>query len=274
MGLVLLPFFQVDAFASKAFTGNPAGVVVTDEPLDPELMAQIANENQLSETAFVIARGAHFFVRWFSPSQEVPFCGHATLAAAHVLMSEYGAEPPVLFETTVGVLSVDVVDGALSLEIPSLAPLPADEWSEVCQLLCPAGYVRAFQNFENLFVELKDEGAIRAYEPNLSLISSLHPRALCITAVGDDADFVSRYFAPSYGIPEDPVTGSTHATLVPYWANRLGRDELLARQLSRRGGDLRARAVGARVELTGNARTYLKGTIYLPLAGARPGVHP
>jgi PhzF family phenazine biosynthesis protein len=264
VGVMLLPYFQVDAFASAVFQGNPAGVVVTDRALSESQMQHIAEENKLAETAFVTPADHDFSLRWFTPVQEVPFCGHATLAAAHVLISEYNVPGACAFQSAVGPLRVEREEGRLTLEVPALAPQPASEVESTLLELVPDNFVAAFKNFENLFVELRDEEAVRAYQPNLTRIAQLHPFGLAITAKGRDVDFVSRYFAPSYGIPEDAVTGSTHATLVPYWAGALGRHKLVARQLSERGGELTTRIAGDRVWLSGQATTFLKGTIYLP----------
>ena len=261
---LLLPFFQVDAFTSRVFRGNPAGVVVTEHALSDERMLQIAEEVRLPETAFVTPAGANFSLRWFTPVQEVPFCGHATLAAAHVLFSEYQVRGPCTFHSAVGSLQVELEGDRLTLEVPALLPGPTTEFEAELLALAPDAFVNAFRNFENLFVELHDEAAVRAYSPDFARIAQLHPLGLAITSKGYDVDFVSRYFAPSYGIPEDAVTGSTHATLVPYWAERLGRCELVARQLSPRGGELVTSIAGERVKLSGCAATFLKGMIYLP----------
>ncbi len=260
---VLLPYFQVDAFASTVFCGNPAGVVVSDQLLTDAQMLQIAEENRMPETAFVRLGTPILVLRWFTPVQEVPFCGHATLAAAHILFTEYNMRGVCTFQTEVGLLKVESEGEHLTLEVPALCAQPAADFEKALMDLTPGVFLSAFRNFENLFVELRDEEAVRAYQPDLARISGFHPLGLAITARGQRVDFVSRYFAPSYGIPEDAVTGSTHATLVPFWADKLGRRDLVARQLSPRVGEIVTRIARDRVRLSGRAATFLKGTIYV-----------
>lgn len=268
-----LTMYQVDAFADRVFTGNPAAVLVLDDWLDEALMASIAMENNLAETAFARRGQEGFDLRWFTPVHEVAFCGHATLATAHVLATEYGVSGEIAFATArVGTLRVRPEgDGAYTLDVPCLAPEPLDPVPGIFQSLFPGGWRAAFRNFENLFVELASEAEVRAYVPDLVRIAELHPTGLVITAKCEDApsgrggaDFVSRYFVPGAGIPEDPVTGSTHATLVPYWAQRLGTDRLSAVQASRRGGRLTCRLEGGRVFLTGRAVTFMRAVVFLP----------
>ena len=267
-----LPVFVVDAFADRPFSGNPAAVVPVPDWPDPGLMQAIAAEMNLSETAFVRHRSADGWdLRWFTPLHEVNFCGHATLATAHVLASEYGAAGRMAFHTRMGVLRVTPEARALRLDVPALPPEPVaalhDELAELF-VTSPRGI---FRNFENLFCLLDDAAAVRDFVPDFGRLAVLGPTGLCITAPGaDGVDFVSRYFAPGGGIPEDPVTGSTHATLAPFWAARLGRGTLRARQLSARGGTLDCQMAGDRVWLTGQAVTVLRGSLVLPATGGLP----
>lgn len=180
-------------------------------------------------------------------------------------MTEYDAPSPVAFHARVGSLAVSSEHGALTLDVPAFAPARVAADDAPCRALVPDGFVGTFRNFENIFVELESEAQVLAYQPNFPAIAALHPFGLAVTAPGRDVDFVSRYFAPSYVIPEDAVTGSTHATLVPFWAERLGRSSMTALQLSARRGELHVRLAGRRVLLTGYAQTYMTGTMFVPL---------
>lgn len=263
-----LKMYQVDAFAERPFEGNPAAVLVLDQPLEDRLMQAIAAENNLSETAFLHPEGQDWAIRWFTPRAEAPFCGHATLASAHVLASVCDAPMPFRFRTRqVGTLVVTAEeDGRYALDLPRLDPAPLGPPGALAALF-PGGWTAAFRNFENYFVELPTAEAVADYSPDLAKIARFGALGLCITAPGGQShdgspvDFVSRYFWPGGGIDEDPVTGSTHATLVPYWAARLGRESLSAFQASRRGGRLGARLAGQRVILTAGAVTYMEATL-------------
>jgi predicted PhzF superfamily epimerase YddE/YHI9 len=258
--------YQVDAFADRVFAGNPAAVLVLDGDWLPEAVMQaIAAENNLAETAFACPDPAGGWrLRWFTPVHEAAFCGHATLATAHVLAAELGIEGELRFSTGVGELRVGREGDAYVLDLPAFPPQPLDPIPPVLAEVLPHGWRAAFRNFENIFVELADEATLRAFAPDLARIATLFPLGLCITAPGGRYDFVSRYFAPGAGIPEDPVTGSTHATLVPHWTARLGRNRLIAFQASARGGELGCELAGARVRLVGRAATFLAATIRLP----------
>ena len=203
-------------------------------------------------------------LRWFSPVHEVDFCGHATLATAHVLSSELGRPGPFLFETRVGALRVETGAGALVLEVPRLDPEPVPAPPAIIGDAFGTDVLEVFRNFENLFVRLVDEDAVRAADPPLARLADLFPLGVCITAAGRSGDIVSRYFAPGAGIPEDPVTGSTHATLAPYWASVLGKTRLAARQLSRRGGLLRCEVRPETVAMEGRAVTVMEGHLRSP----------
>ena len=260
-----LAMYQVDAFADHVFGGNPAAVLVLDEWLTDAMMQNIAAENNLAETAFVRANAAGWDLRWFTPLHEVDFCGHATLATAHVLATERRIQGEFVFATHVGELRVSRQEDGYTLDVPSLPPRPIDDLSSALIANFSNAGVTIFRNFENIFVELSGERAVQEFVPDLVKIATLHPLGLAITGKGDLCDFVSRYFAPGAGIPEDPVTGSTHATLVPYWAKKLGRLSLLAFQCSHRGGHLGCELRGDRVLLTGHATTFMKAEILLPV---------
>ncbi|KXF78680.1 phenazine biosynthesis protein PhzF family [Paramesorhizobium deserti] len=260
-----LTMYQVDAFTDQVFAGNPAAVLVLDDWLPEGVMQAIASENNLAETAFARPDGAGWELRWFTPVHEVDFCGHATLATAHILVTEYGIDREMAFRTHVGELRVRPVDGGYRLDLPSFPPEPLHELPVAIAKGFADQQVTGFRNFENIFVELPDEQAVRAFIPDLLRISGIHPLGLVITAKGDAHDFVSRYFVPGAGIPEDPVTGSIHATLVPYWAVRLGKHRLSAFQASARGGHLSCELAGGRVLITGQAVTFMKAEIRLPL---------
>jgi PhzF family phenazine biosynthesis protein len=262
--------FQVDAFADRLFAGNPAAVLILDTWMEDGLCKAIAAENNLAETAFACRRDDEsgvFDLRWFTPTMEVPFCGHATLATAHVLATAYGIVGEITFATReIGLLKVRPEgQGRYTLDLPSLPPSPVPP-PEPLAALFPSGWQAVLQAMENLYVVLGSEDQVRDYQPDMAGILALTGLSLCITAPGEDSgpfDVVSRYFAPGAGIPEDPVTGSIHASLVPYWAERLGRTSLTAFQASRRGGRLGCRLAGGRVLLTGQAITYMDATIFL-----------
>lgn len=269
--MTALTMFQVDAFTDRLFAGNPAAVLVLDTWLPDRLMADIAAENNLAETAFLVAHGpGAWHLRWFAPAGEVPFCGHATLAAAHVLASEFGVAGPMAFATAVGTLTVTGGADGYRLDLPAHPPLPLDG-PPPAELVAMTGgrAVDWFRSFENLFARLADAEAVERFVPDLPAIARLHPFGFAVTAEdrGGGGTCVSRYFAPGAGIPEDAVTGSIHATLVPYWAAVFGEARLTARQASPRGGLIAARLAGDRVILAGHAVTYLKGQLRLGPTG-------
>lgn len=257
-----LQLFHVDAFASALFHGNPAAVCILEEALPDTLMQRIAAENNLAETAFVVRRGEKLELRWFTPTVEVDLCGHATLAAAHVLSSELGMDAPLLvFDTKSGPLSVRRGE-------PMLLDLPAFE-AEPIQ--APAGLIEALgvrpksiEQARYWICELDDEEAVLAVRPDFRRLARLQ-RCVTVTArsKAPGIDFVSRFFAAPAGVDEDSVTGSAHAELTPYWSKRLGKTSLLARQLSKRGAELTCRLLPGRVELGGHCVTYLHGTLRL-----------
>ena len=260
-----LPLYQVDAFTDRPFAGNPAAVCPLEAPIPEALMQDIAAENNLSETAFFHPQGDAFSLRWFTPTTEVDLCGHATLASAFVLMTELEpARTEVTFRTRSGTLSVQRRDDQLVMDFPAYPPAPADAETRarVAEALRvqPAEVIRA----RSLFAVLESAAAVRAFTPDFGALSRL-PTTIGITAAGTDeqrpVDFVARYFAPTFGVNEDPVTGSAYCTLAPYWAARLGKPEMRARQVSRRGGELSCALAGDRVQIGGKARLVITGTL-------------
>lgn len=255
--------YQVDAFSDRIFGGNPAAVLILDDWLPEDVMQSIAAENNLAETAFTRPNGKGWDLRWFTPVHEVEFCGHATLATAHVLAAHHGVAGEMAFSTRVGELRVARVDGGYRMDLPSFPPEPLPDLpAPIAELFADIDHY-AFRNFENIFVELPNEAAVRAFVPDLTKIATLKLQGLVITGRSDSYDFVSRYFAPGVGIPEDPVTGSIHATLVPYWAEKLGRNYLSAFQASARGGHLLCELSGDRILITGKAVTFMKAELQL-----------
>ncbi len=261
--------FQVDAFASEVFRGNPAAVVLLDDWLPDDLLQSIAIENAYSETAFLKATPqaeADYHLRWFTPGCEVDLCGHATLASAHTLFAHLDhASPDVGFQTRSGILTVERADAGYAMDFPAGPTVPVDDPAAVEALGTTPVEVRC-STMEHLrrMIVLESEAHVRAATPDLSRIREDIPGGcLLITAPGDEVDFVSRFFAPYCGIDEDPVTGSAHCMLAPYWAERLGRNDLRARQLSQRGGAVGCQVRGDRVRLLGEAVTFLDGWIHI-----------
>lgn len=252
--------YQVDAFARRVFEGNPAAVCPLDGWLPDATLQAIAEENNLSETAFFVPEGAGYRLRWFTPVAEIDLCGHATLASAHVLFEHLGhTGPAIAFRSRSGTLTVERAGDLLAMDFPSRPAQPSPAPAALVAGLgrTPAEVLVA----DDYIAVFEDEADIHALVPDLARLAELGLRGVCVTAPGRDMDFVSRFFAPRYGIPEDPVTGSAHCELAPYWAARLGRTELAARQVSRRGGDVRCRLAGDRVVLAGGAVTFMTGEI-------------
>ncbi len=254
--------FQVDAFAEEVFQGNPAAVVVTAEELPVSLMQSIANENNLAETAFVFGDPEMLTIRWFTPTVEVDLCGHATLAAAHVLMTEYQMNDRLTFQSKSGPLNVQSEDSMLWLDFPADSFDQSDHHTtrKVEQAL-NCNVVSVYRGKSDLMAVLESQEVLTHLEPTMDDISKLNCRGVIVTAAGNEVDFVSRFFAPQVGVPEDPVTGSAHTTLIPYWSERLQKDDLRARQLSFRGGSLSCVMHTDRVRIGGHAITYLSGSI-------------
>ncbi len=258
-----IPIFQVDAFTDKMFSGNPAAVCLLEEWLTESQMQAIAAENNLSETAFLVPRGDDYALRWFTPQCEVRLCGHATLASAFVIFtSVQPGKTSVRFDTRSGILAVERRHDLLVLDFPAAIPAVCDGPAALAQGLKDMPEV-VLRTDDNYFAVYASERQVRALQPDSVALKLLHPRGVAVTAPGESTDFVSRYFAPSYGITEDPVTGSTHCSLVPYWSGRLGKTQLHGRQVSSRGGDLHCELRGSRVLIAGRAIQYMQGTICL-----------
>lgn len=255
-----LKLYQVDAFTNRVFGGNPAAVSPLEQWPDDDLMQAIAAENNLSETAFFVPAGKGFELRWFTPLKEVDLCGHATLASAHVIFEILGhAEPVIAFQTRSGELRVSKAGEQLQMDFPADRPVPsaapdaltAGLGRQPAEVLKAADYLAVFDS----------EAMVRAITPDLLRLGQLDLRGVIITAPGREVDFVSRFFAPNYGVPEDPVTGSAHCELAPYWAGKLGKNVLTARQVSSRGGEIACEFQTDRVLLAGSAVTFMQGEI-------------
>ena len=256
---------QVDAFTDRPFAGNPAAVCILPKPAEPAWMLNVAREMNLAETAFLVKRREGYDLRWFTPAVEVDLCGHATLASAHVLWEDGHLKPTeqARFHTKSGLLTADKRDSWIELDFPATPPTAAP---------APAGLVDALgakptfvgrSRFDYL-VEVENEAIVRELMPDLNAIRQIQARGVIVTSKADSTsayDFVSRFFAPQSGVPEDPVTGSAHCALAPYWSAKLGKRELIAYQASPRGGELRLRFVGDRVRIGGQAVTVLRGEL-------------
>jgi len=255
--------FQVDAFTDRPFAGNPAAVVPLERWLDDALMQAIAAENNLSETAFFAPQGDVYGLRWFTPVSEIDLCGHATLATAHVLFNELGVAADALqFDTRSGRLTVTRQGDLLQMDFPlwSVGPLAKDPGIAEALGATP---VDTLATSACLMAVFADEASVATLAPDMRAVAALHPFGLIVTAPGEAHDFVSRFFAPAVGIDEDPVTGSTHCALAPFWAARLGKSTLKARQISARGGELECELRGERVLLRGRAVTVIESTLRL-----------
>lgn len=258
-----IPFYQVDAFASQPFAGNPAAVLILDDWLADHDMLAIAEENNIAITVFARQTGTGWELRWFTPTMEASFCGHGTLAAAHVLAAERGVEGDFVFDTLAGPLRVSRHPDGYALDLPSIRPEMVPDVPPILAEIAGASIPTVFRTDRSWFVELADAQAVRDFVPDLRKIATLHPLSFVITAAGNEHDFVSRHFAPGAGVPEDSVTGSTHATLVPYWASKLGKNRLSAFQCSRRGGRLSCEVDGDVIRIVGTVVTYLEGAVNL-----------
>jgi len=252
--------YQVDAFATRVFEGNPAAVCPLEKWLDDCLLQAISEENNLSETAFFVPNAKGFDLRWFTPVKEVDLCGHATLATAHVIFEILGyAESVISFETRSGELFVKKQGASLQMDFPACTPISR----EIPDVLVQGLGVRPIEvlSADDYLAVFDTESTIRAITPNHALLSQLDLRGVIVTAPGANVDFVSRFFAPKFGVPEDPVTGSAHCELAPYWASKLGRNTLSARQVSKRGGNLACEVSCNRVLLSGSAVTFMEAEI-------------
>ena len=258
-----MPFFQVDAFTSRPFAGNPAAVMPLKEWLPDATLAAIAAEHNLAETAFFVPQGRDFHLRWFTPTVEMPLCGHATLASAYVVLNHLEkSRDSVVFHTLSGPLGVARDDDRLVMDLPvrTSTPAPVGELGPVAEAI-GAKVINLRRSWTYLAV-LESEDAVRDLKPDISKIARL-PLGVIVTARGAKADFVSRVFLPNIGIPEDPVTGGAHCMLVPYWSEVLERKTFFARQLSARGGELWLRLEGDRVKMSGHAVLTVTGDVHV-----------
>jgi PhzF family phenazine biosynthesis protein len=259
-----IPFYQVDAFSSKIFSGNSAAVCILESWLDTNVLQSIAAENNLSETAFLVPKSrGRYELRWFTPTIEVDLCGHATLASAFVIFSFVDTTlTSIDFETASGLLSVARSGPLLSMDFPSRRPEPAEKSPLIAQAL-GAEPLEVLKS-RDLLVIFENESTVRNMKPDFDKLKQIRDAfAIIVTAKGEKSDFVSRFFAPGAGIPEDPVTGSAHCTLIPYWSERLGKNKLHAFQLSERGGELFCENARDRVRISGHAVIYAKGELFL-----------
>lgn len=259
-----IPIYQIDAFTDKVFSGNPAAVCILDEWLPDALMQNIGAENNLAETAFLVKRDQNYEIRWFTPTLEVALCGHATLASAHVLFNheDHPGDTIHFFSPHSGELSVTKNGDFLTLDFPADILKKIDAPQEILDAMNISPQ-EVFQGRTDYMLIYKNQGEIEQINPNMALLKKFKARGIIITAPGDLVDFVSRFFAPGSGIDEDPVTGSAHTTLTPYWSKKLNTIKLDAKQLSIRGGDLVCELVDQRVRITGKAVTYLIGQIHI-----------
>ncbi|MET0242072.1 MAG: PhzF family phenazine biosynthesis protein [Flavitalea sp.] len=255
--------YQVDAFTNKLFGGNPAAVVPLKEWLPDELMQTLGLENNLSETVFFVPAAAgsdyDFDIRWFTPDIEINLCGHATLASSFILFNRLGFDKPQLkFNSKSGILTIIKEGDKYRMDFPSWKP--TDKGEAPADLLKALGVdsAKAYFRYRDVLIELENEAAVRNCEPDFTMIRKLGEKVI-ITAPGSDCDFVSRFFAPEAGVNEDPVTGSAHSQLIPYWSEKLGKTELHAKQLSHRGGELWCTQDGDRVTMAGQCVFYMKG---------------
>jgi PhzF family phenazine biosynthesis protein len=260
-----IPLFHANAFTDGRFTGNPAAVCLLNSPLDDGQLRKVAAENNLSATAFLVPSGQDYELRWFTPRCEVKLCGHATLAAAYIVLQVLDpALETIRFHTRFqGALTVNRGSDGLRMNFPALIPKPL---AKIPKTLYQAlgqdvSVLEVAEVNQTYIARLGDEGAVRSLHPDLAVLEKLHPFVALVTARGENADFVSRYFAPGYGIPEDPVTGSAHCALAPYWAQRLGKSRLRARQLSERTGELWCGWEGDRVILEGKIQFTMQATL-------------
>jgi PhzF family phenazine biosynthesis protein len=262
--MITIPIYQADAFTNKLFGGNPAAVCPLTEWLPDAVMQQIALENNLAETAFFVKNDNGYLLRWFTPELEIDLCGHATLASAHILFTKLGYDKDTVYFDTVkaGTLVVERSGDTYTMDFPSRPPFEAEPPVGLVEALggaVPAEVLRS----RDYFLVYPTEDDIVNMVPDHSALAKIDTLGVIVTAPGKDVDFVSRFFAPAAGVPEDPVTGSAHCNLIPYWAEKLGKDKLHAYQLSSRKGELWCELKGDRVTMAGEAVTYLKGEIYL-----------
>ena len=257
--------YQVDAFSREPFGGNPAAIIVLDEWLEDGLLQSIALENNLSETAFIVPKDNDFELRWFTPTVEVDLCGHATLASAHVLFEHLAyTDDSVRFHTRSGVLQVLRQHSGYTLDFPAYVLTDGAVDMAICNALgAIASEVQQVNGAQKLLYVFEFEEDVAGLSPDFAALLAVSDQCVIATAPGDNCDFVSRFFGPQVGINEDPVTGSAHCALVPYWSQRLGLERMEARQISSRGGDLSCEFKAERVRMTGQAVTFMQGQIFI-----------
>lgn len=259
-----MKIYQVDAFTEKPFSGNPAGVYVLSEKLDEKLMQNIAREMNLSETAFLVKNSDGYDLRWFTPGGEIDLCGHATLASAHILWEKgyLKNDHEARFRTKSGLMTAKINNGWIELNFPAL---PEEKTEPPAGLLESLGVEATYigKNIFDYLVEVESEETVRTMKPDFVKLSKVPARGVIVTARAGGYDFVSRFFAPEVGIWEDPVTGSAHCCLGPYWQKKLKKDEFIAYQASERGGVLKVKAIGERVLISGKAVTVLEGELFV-----------
>jgi len=256
-----MKIYQVDAFSNTVFKGNPAVICPLDEWISDDLMQHIAEENNVSETAFFVKKDNQFELRWFTPTCEVDLCGHATLAAAHIIFTELNYKEAIIkFSSKSGILTVAKEVDWYTLNFPS-EPIVEIETPQILKEALNVPILKTYKGIWKLLVLLENEVTLKNLAPNFSKLSELESSGIIVTSKGSNIDFVSRFFAPKIGINEDPVTGSAHTLLIPYWAKKLNNKNLEAVQLSKRTGYLKCTYLNERVEMSGQAHTYLKGTI-------------
>jgi len=263
---VKLTLYQIDAFTNHLFGGNPAAVIPLDEWISDSLMQRLAMENNLSETVFFVPSSkpdADYEIRWFTPLVEINLCGHATLASAYVLYHVLGYGYPVIrFQSKSGTLTITKNADKISMDFPAWKPNPLTNWPPELTTALGNIAITGVHQYRDFLVEVADESIVQLCQPDFTLLKNIGQKVI-LTAKGSKADFVSRFFAPTAGIDEDPVTGSAHAQLIPYWAEKLGKKSLHARQLSKRGGELWCEYLGDRVTIAGQCVFYMKGEIDL-----------
>lgn len=259
---MIIPLYIIDAFTSTRFKGNPAAVCPLESWLDDKVMQNIAAENNLAETAFLVPQGDSWNLRWFTPTVEIELCGHATLASAFMLALEFPEKNAFHFHTLSGELVVTKNGELYTLDFP-VRQLLTVQLQPLLTACLGVDVLEVTRSGKTLIAELENEEIVRTLKPDFANISTLDCSGLIVTARGEGCDFVSRFFAPRLGINEDPVTGSAHCGLIPYWQRRLEKSVMLARQLSARGGELQCELKGDRVLISGNAVLYMHGTIFL-----------
>lgn len=258
-----MDFYQIDAFTNKLFRGNPAGLCPLDSWISESLMQKIANENNLSETAFFVKEENRYIIRWFTPEEEIDLCGHATLAAAHLILNVLGLEESTVnfYSHLSGTLTVTKTGSQLTMEFPSRPGKPIKNVPMLTKVL--GVEPKEIYLSRDHMVILESEEQVINLKPDMELLKKLDAFGIVVTAPGREQDFISRYFAPNCGVQEDPVTGSSHCTLIPYWSKKLNKKILTAYQASPRGGYLSCRDLDDRVSISGEAVLYLKGELFI-----------